>query len=204
MISIADGCSSVRDKLRETTAGAHAELDGVAETLLSQGSDGYSRFLAALGAVIIPLEKRLEMSGIENVLPDWSMRARRYNLKADLRELARACEFVEAPAIRAPAELLGAAYVLEGSRLGASLLLRALRPSTATRFLRHGQCKGLWPSFLGVLETNADVRLHFDQTRAAAVAVFGLFIRAMNSVACVPAPIIRAATLGEAVVAHGP
>jgi heme oxygenase len=88
MIPIADVSSSVRDKFRETTAGPHAELHGVAETLLSQGSDGYARFLVALGAVIIPLEKRLKMSGIENLLPDWSMRARRYELKAHLRALA--------------------------------------------------------------------------------------------------------------------
>jgi heme oxygenase len=104
-----------------------------------------------------------------------------------LREIARACDFVEAPAFRTPAGLLGAAYVLEGSRLGAALILQTLRPSKATRFFRHGHGKGLWPSFLSVLETNDEVRANFDQTRSAALEVFGLFIRAMKSVMRVPA-----------------
>jgi|ERR1700722_4351891 heme oxygenase (biliverdin-IX-beta and delta-forming) len=187
MIRITDGCSNAREILRERTGGLHAELDRTNEALLAQGSAGYARFLAGQGAVIIPLEKRLEISGIEKILPDWSLRARRYDLKADLRELAQPCEFVEVPAFRAPAELLGAAYVLEGSRLGAALLLQTLDPSTATRFLRHGLGKGLWPHFLNVLETNDEVCQNFDQTEAAARKTFGLFIRAMSPAARVPA-----------------
>jgi heme oxygenase len=77
---------------------------------------------------------------------------------------------------------LGAAYVLEGSRLGACLLLQTLHLPGATRFLRHGQGKGLWPRFLSVLETSDEVREHFDQTMTAALEVFGLFIHAMSSV----------------------
>jgi hypothetical protein len=58
---------------------------------------------------------------------------------------------------------------------------------TATRFLRHGQGKGLWPSFLSVLETNGDVHQHFEQARATATEVFQLFLRAMKSVGHVQA-----------------
>ncbi|HEY3639121.1 MAG TPA: biliverdin-producing heme oxygenase [Rhizomicrobium sp.] len=178
-----NGGGGIREKLREATSRRHAELDRIAGSLLVRGPEGYARFLAGQGAVVIPLEKRLEISGITTVLPDWNMRARRYDLKADLREIARPCEFLEVPVFRSTAELLGAAYVLEGSRLGASLLLQTLRFPTATRFLRHGHGKGLWPQFLSVLETNNEVRDHFDEARMAALEVFELFIRAMQNVA---------------------
>jgi heme oxygenase len=201
MITTKNGCDSLREKLREATAGLHAELDDVGEALLARGAGGYARFLAGQGAVVIPLEKRLEISGIERVLPDWSMRARRYDLKADLRQITQPCEFVEVPAFRAPDELLGAAYVLEGSRLDASLLLQTLHLSTATRFLRHGQGKGLWPSFQNVLEANDEVHAHFDRTRVTAQEVFGLFIRAMKSAARTPALIARVVAGGEAIIA---
>ena len=183
MISTGECRGSVREELREATASVRAELDGIAETQLGQGAEGYGRFLAGLGAVIIPLEKRLELSGIGNVLPDWNLRARRFDLKADLREMAQPCDFLEMPLFRAPAELLGAAYVLESSRLDAALLLRTIGQSKATRFLRHGQGKGLWPRFLYLFEASSEVREHLEQTKATAMEVFRLFIRAMNSAA---------------------
>jgi heme oxygenase len=186
MIPIKDSCNSVRERLREATADFHAELDGIAEALLARGATGYARFLAGQGAVVIPLEKRLEISGIEKILPDWGQRARRYDLKADLREIAQPCDFLEVPLFRLPAELLGAAYVLEGSRLGAALLLRSLNMSTATRFLRHGQGKGLWPRFLHELETNDDARQNLEETKSTAIEVFRLFIQAMKKAACIP------------------
>ncbi|HEX4158337.1 MAG TPA: biliverdin-producing heme oxygenase [Rhizomicrobium sp.] len=182
MIINKDGCSSVRGKLREATASLHAEFDSMAETLLARGAEGYAEFLAAQGAVIIPLEKRLEISGIERLVPDWNQRARRYDLKADLREIAQPCDFVDVPLFRTPAELLGAAYVLEGSRLDASLLLRMMHAGTATRFLRHGQGKGLWPRFLSLLETNSEVHQNFDQARASATEVYRLYLGAMKAV----------------------
>jgi heme oxygenase len=177
---------SVREKLREATASLHAEFDEMGETLLAEGDGGYASFLAGQGAVVIPLEKRLEISGIDKMLPDWSQRARRFDLKADLRQIAQPCEFLEVPTYRAPAQLLGAAYALEGSRLDASLLLQTQHLPAATRFLRHGQGKGLWPRFLGLLESNDDVRGNLEQTRAAAKDVFGLFIRAMRAATSIP------------------
>lgn len=187
MIPIRTGCDSVREKLREATAKLHAEIDAIAQRLLARGPVGYARFLAAQAAVVIPLEKRLEISGIEKLLPDWNQRARRYDLKADLREIRQPCEFVEVPPFRCPAELMGAAYVLEGSRLGATLLVRTLQLPAATRFLRHGQGKGLWPRFLNIIETNDHVRQHLEETKMAACDIFELFIRAMSSVEHVPA-----------------
>ncbi|HTT84061.1 MAG TPA: biliverdin-producing heme oxygenase [Rhizomicrobium sp.] len=186
-MTIKNGCDSIREKLREATANLHAEFDEIGEAMLARGFEGYARFLAGQAAVIIPLEKRLEISGIGNVLPDWDLRARRFDLKADLRQITQRCEFLDVPGYRAPAQLLGAAYALEGSRLDASLLLHTLRLSTATRFLRHGQGKGLWPRFLSVLEANDEVRQDFEQAKAAAMEVFRLFIRAIISAARIPA-----------------
>jgi len=186
MPTVENEWESIRDKLRGATANLHAEFDAIGNALLAEGAEGYARFLAGQGAVVIPLEKRLEIAGIGNLLPDWAERARRFELKADLREIRQACEFAEVPVYRAPAELLGAAYVLEGSRLDASLLLQTLGRSAATRFLRHGKGKGYWPRFLSVLETSDAVRENFEQTMAVATEIFGFFIRAMRSAACNP------------------
>ena len=78
--------------------------------------------------------------------------------------------------------MFGALYVLEGSRLGARLLVPDLlaggstRVRAATRYLRHGEGHRLWQSFLTHLDASQDVRARPGEAIAGARMAFALFI----------------------------
>ncbi|HCC63345.1 MAG TPA: hypothetical protein DEQ55_19620 [Pseudomonas sp.] len=90
------------------------------------------------------------------MLDDWPLRCRRQALLADLKALGCA-EPPLTPAGMAPSPgwSWGAAYVIEGSRLGGRVLSRRVaeaNPSAPLRYLNHGSATPLWPSFLQKLE----------------------------------------------------
>ncbi|WP_421997746.1 biliverdin-producing heme oxygenase [Reyranella sp.] len=173
---------SLRDLLRRSTADLHAALDLGLSPLFDEGERGYRSFLASSARALLPLEAALEAGGIDRVLPDWPARSRRACLLEDLAALGIPTE--DGPAgpgrIEGEAALLGTAYVLEGSRLGARQLVRLVlahrRPGGAgTRYLSHGADRPLWRSFLEILERSLPARREPQRTVAAARAAFGLF-----------------------------
>ena len=106
-------------------------------------------------------------------------------MRLDLAQLS----LPEPPKLRGPegfgnAFQFGMIYVLEGSRLGARLLLREAKTTlspvaqSATRYLSHGQDLPLWPTFLQRLEGSPDVSRQPGQAAAGARAVFQLFLTA--------------------------
>jgi len=112
----------------------------------------YSAFLLA-NWPFASIEAALESAGIHHVLPDWDKRRRRQALADDLRQYG-----ISPPSIGRleigfdHGTLLGWSYVLEGSRLGAAMILRAVdRPgeqvARGTHFLRHGAGEHLWQSY---------------------------------------------------------
>ncbi len=171
--------ASTRDYLKNSTKDLHHRLDAAASRFELDTLAGYGEFLAAQAKALIPLELALEQAGIERLLPDWASRCRRDALGRDLAELGLAAEPFSTPTIRSEAALMGAAYVLEGSRLGARMVLAQIGAQTATRYLRHGEGRKLWPGFLAILESNREVRCVPHDAVFAARASFTLFIRAM-------------------------
>jgi len=141
---------------------------------------GYADFLRAQARVLLPLEAQMERAGVERVLPDWELRRRSDALRRDLESLKTPSFPAVVPSLQSGSELLGAAYVLEGSRLGARVMRSRVVQGLPTAFLDHGEGLRLWQSFLPVLESNADVRRDPDAAAAAAKAVFGLFEEAMT------------------------
>jgi len=75
--------------------------------------------------------------------------------------------------------VIGTMYVLEGSRLGAKFLMKAVadaadpRIGEATSYLGHGAGKRLWQSFLTRLQSEATC--DEDEAIAAACAAFAAF-----------------------------
>ncbi|HEX4118076.1 MAG TPA: biliverdin-producing heme oxygenase [Rhizomicrobium sp.] len=170
--------ASAREYLKLSTRDLHGRLDAAAGVMRLETYPGYGDFLAAHAAALTPLEAALEKGGIDRLLPDWALRRRSAALAEDLADLGLSCEAMAAPTFRSEAGLLGAAYVLEGSRLGARVVLGRVSPESPTRYLSHGEGQRFWPNFLAVLEGSAEVRRAPNLAVAAARAAFALFISA--------------------------
>ncbi|MCW5620040.1 MAG: biliverdin-producing heme oxygenase, partial [Burkholderiales bacterium] len=127
---------SSRDYLRAATQPQHRNVDSRFGALLGQSEAGYAHFLEASAEGVFPLEQALADAGVAMIFPDWPRRVRSPALAADLADLG-ASEPVPAdpPEIRGEACIFGVLYVLEGSRLGASMLMKqiALHPSARVR-----------------------------------------------------------------------
>ncbi len=172
---------SVRQFLRSATSIIHRRLDLAAALMRLDTLEGYRRFLAGHAAALLPLERELGEAGIAAALPDWSERTRTAALRADLADLGQGFDPLDPPLLGSDAAVLGAAYVLEGSRLGASVIRQQVVADWPARYLRHGEGRKFWPSFLGHLEENASVRARPEEARAGALATFSMFERALTS-----------------------
>src|SRR5262245_6049877 len=140
-------------RLRQATADAHAMLDKqFGQYDLRQRSD-YRHFLEASAAALLPLEDALLEAGVEHIFPDWSLRSRRRALLEDLARVGGAARPLAGPPPLNFGQILGTMYVLEGSRLGAQILLKRVAHSSdpvvagATAYLSHGAGQHLWRSF---------------------------------------------------------
>lgn len=147
---------NLRNKLRAATAPQHERVDAAFSAYQLDQTEGYRAFLQAHAQVLIPLEIELERAGIDTMLNDWPVRSRRQALLADLRTLGCAEAPLTQPGVApSPGWSWGAAYVIEGSRLGGRVLSRRVaeaNPSAPLRYLSHGSATPLWPSFLQQLE----------------------------------------------------
>lgn len=153
--------SNLRLRLRSATAEAHARLDARFGGLdLTRLSD-YRLFLEASAAALLPLESALVQAGVARIFPDWPSRTRRHAILNDLADVDGEFRPLQAPDDLDFGGVLGAMYVLEGSRLGARMLVQQIkhakdpRIAAATAYLRHGEGEPLWPSFLETLERRA-------------------------------------------------
>ena len=183
--------SSARGYLRAATNDLHTRLDARLAPLVLRGDAGYREFLFRSAMALLPVEQALNKAGVVNVLPDWPQRSRSSALTGDLAALSlpqpTPTKFAK---VRGEAFQFGMLYVLEGSRLGARLLLAeveaTLLPTTqvATRYLSHGQGLSLWPTFLQRLEASPQVRREPEQAVAGARAVFWQFLTASSECLC--------------------
>ncbi|MET0182542.1 MAG: biliverdin-producing heme oxygenase, partial [Caulobacterales bacterium] len=145
--------------LRNATHAAHARLDAKVEKAGIDAVEGYRAFLLASASALRRVEAALEASGVGAVLTDWPERKRSPVIAADLAGLGLETPTPEGPAkLFSRAEMFGALYVLEGSRLGARVLLKRARDAendlitNNTRYLSHGEGSRLWPTFVDLLE----------------------------------------------------
>jgi heme oxygenase len=144
---------SARAALRAATAEDHARVDRLFSTFDFGDPSGYRRFLGAQAAAHLPIEAALDAAGAAHLLADWPARRRSHHLLADLAALGLAVpKPVEPPPLPASAALLGAVYVLEGSRLGGALLKRGLPAGAPKRFLDAEQAPGAWRKLLAKLD----------------------------------------------------
>lgn len=173
---------SARQLLRSATAALHAEVDGRFSGPFDTDKNAYTAFLRTLARAVPPLEHALEQGGVERLLPDWRSRRRSDALQRDLDLLGvRAPVALSVDATRDEARLFGRLYVLEGSRLGASLLVKRVRASTnptvraATNYLSHGTGADFWRGYLQRLENSEAVAAAPERAMLGAREAFELF-----------------------------
>lgn len=173
---------SARFALKAATSHAHERLDARFSRFDLADPADYRAFLLAQAGAFLPVEAALEAAGVQAVILDWPQRRRSEALRADLAALGlKVPPFVPISEIEGEAAILGAAYVLEGSRLGGQLLMNQVPSAWPAAFLRAGNPK-LWRAFV----TNLDQRLSSPTdvalASAAASSVFEAFASSASDI----------------------
>jgi heme oxygenase (biliverdin-IX-beta and delta-forming) len=174
--------------LKLATAAAHANLERALATRgYFDSREGYIDYLRRFHAFHDEAERWLQTGLAGQVIPDWSERRRADLARLDLVSLGVSpseTDFAPVassnllPRVSGPEQVLGVAYVLEGSTLGGAFLLKQLAPLgiTASRggsyLASYGSERGrMWQRFLAMLE-GMQGQLHAESVAAAAIAAF--------------------------------
>lgn len=183
-----------RARLRSATTKAHARLDGLVESAgFFDNHDAYVRYLDATWRLRAPIEAALVRWGAESLYPLWPRRCIASELRADFEDVSAIARLptdrlADAQPVCGAAQALGVLYVLEGSALGASILVgrAGALGFNATFGARHLAAQtGIpraWPEFLSVLEATSLDTVQETACVRAAVDVFELFENAYQAV----------------------
>lgn len=178
---------TLRGVLKHETEGLHTRLDAALSALDLADPSDYGLFLRVHAAALPPVERELERAGIGALMDDWPRRVRRPALDGDLAALGLVppAPIAFAPLLGAD-EMLGALYVLEGSRLGHAVLLRHLPEDAPTRratgFLAHGSGERLWGAFLAALAGREGTGADEARMVGAARRTFAAYLAAVGDV----------------------
>ncbi|MBY5334462.1 biliverdin-producing heme oxygenase [Rhizobium leguminosarum] len=168
---------SLHSALRAQTADCHAAVDTLFGRFNLSRIQDYQAFLRAHARVVPSVEHALEEAGIARLLPDWPERRRVHRLAADIRELGdRLPAPLPQPALRCEAAVWGAAYVLEGSKLGGALLAKTVPDHLPSSYLSPQGPKSAMRLFMDRLDASK-----MDDPGVAVAAardVFDLFLKA--------------------------
>jgi heme oxygenase len=164
-----------RHALRTDTAADHERVDRAFSAFDLTTREGYSGFLRAQAHGFLPVEAAIDGAGPHDIVPDWPARRRSQSLLADLDALGATPPVTATrPLFRSREEILGAIYVLEGSRLGGRMLARSV-PADFPRAFIGSSDAGIWRTLIEIL----DKLLISDEQRTAASdgarGVFALF-----------------------------
>lgn len=166
---------TARSALRAATLEQHDRVDRIFSQIRLDDVDDYGAFLGAQAAAHIPVEHALVSAGVARIVPDWESRERGDLVRADLATLGLPMPDPAGTIVFGDeAAVLGGLYVLEGSRLGGTMLKRSVPADFPTRFL-GGVDSAAWRSLLQMLDARLDNALKRSAAVAAARDVFALF-----------------------------
>ena len=169
--------TSARFALKAATDDLHDELDGrLAKLELADPADYLS--LLKLHARALPaIEAALERGGLGEMVVDWQDHRRTGQLQSDLAALGEPMpEPAPVPAFTTPARVLGAAYVLEGSRLGSQILRESVPPGMPISFLSATPAASAWPRLVAALDRFLYSPQLLGEAVAGARACFTLYL----------------------------
>ncbi|GGD96977.1 biliverdin-producing heme oxygenase [Aureimonas endophytica] len=185
--------TGLRHRLRLETRLAHERLDaGFARIGEPDGGGGdYARFLIVNEACLGAIEPLLAASGVFRHFGDGAAAFRHEAARRDLAAMKLRPIVVSPFPLPRPsiAEAVGVTYVLEGSRLGARLILKRLRaaeedgkPSAiATSFLEAAGQPTRFRAFLDAAEMLVATGADSDRAVDAANRTFDYFLEAMRT-----------------------
>jgi heme oxygenase len=169
--------SNPRLLLRTATGAAHDRVDAAFGGFDLATRDGYTAFLRAQADAFLPVEAAIDrtIALASDMLDDWPQRRRSDALRADLADLGHEpAAMTAAPAIASREALLGAIYVLEGSRLGGTMLARRVPSGMPRRFLTAAD-PDRWRKLIQILNRALVTQEQQAAAIAAACDVFARF-----------------------------
>jgi heme oxygenase (biliverdin-IX-beta and delta-forming) len=173
--------SAAHQALRQGTAADHERLDALFGTFKLDNEAAYRAFLTAHAMALPAVERALDKAGFD--LEDWPERHRESAIAADLAALGAAIpETLPPPALDTPAAQWGAAYVIEGSRLGGAMLARSVPENWPKSYLGTPLPAGAWRDFLAKLDAALATPDDIAAATTSARATFGLFEQAARQV----------------------
>lgn len=153
------------NSIKEATKEAHLELEKkVVQKLKAIRSDAdYADFLKHFYAYFNHVEQAIAPFITEELLPDYKERRNSAYLKNDIEELGAdvtALPATTVPEITNILQALGALYVMEGSIMGGSIIVKMLEKAGVTKgvsfFSGYGAATGqMWGTFVGVMNGQA-------------------------------------------------
>lgn len=165
---------TLRKALRAGTSEYHNVVDDLFGRFDMSDRRQYAAFLAGHARVIPVAEQALEQGGIYRIVPDWAERRRADMLRADMTALGCAMPPpIALAAFSSDDELWGAAYVLEGSKLGGAVLSKRVPADYPSKYLAYQGPKGAMKAFMDQLDAAASVDL--ERAIAAARSIFAAF-----------------------------
>ena len=173
--------STLRFRLRERTASRHAAVDDAVGVFRTQ--DDYRRYLAGLHAFRGPCEAAISAGPLPADAGDWRFAPLLALIEADMADLGVAVSPQKTPglAVASLEEAAGRLYVLEGSALGARVLVAVARALGLDQHYgaRHlvEQCRG-GPGFRAFAAWLDAAALDEEKVVEAAVATFAAAERA--------------------------
>ena len=176
---------TLHQHLKLATSAAHANLESLlARRGYFDSRERYIGYLQRFLAFQNEAECILNAALATMIIPDWKERRRAHLARADLQVLGATegslpVSCGRLPVMALPEQILGIAYVLEGSTLGGAYLLKQLAPLgiTATHggsyLASYGSHRGqMWQRFITTLEDAYARRANVESVTSAALAAF--------------------------------
>ncbi|GAA4779114.1 biliverdin-producing heme oxygenase [Olivibacter ginsenosidimutans] len=177
-------------KIKEATKTAHQQLEVIVVKKLKaiNNKRAYADFLKHFYAYFHAVEQQIAPFITTAILSDIKDRRNASYLKQDIEalgETATALPYAEAPMITNVQQALGALYVLEGSIMGGSIIVKMLEKQGIIEgisfFSGYGPATGeKWTTFIGVLNTYSTQPEQEKQAIQAANATFTNFEKVFN------------------------
>lgn len=174
---------TLRTALKSGTDDLHEELDALLGRYDLAQPDDYRAFLRIHARVLPPIEGALDEGGIADVLADWDRHRRAPLIAGDLAALGEEMPPPQpVPALNNRAQILGTAYVIEGSRLGSRFLAKRVGEAMPAEYLNAAGQQQAWPALLKALDRADFTPAETAEAIVAARACFGLFLGATADV----------------------